>query len=224
MNNLPRRLVAEALGTFLLVYFGCAAVIMNSYPKADYGVLGIAIAHGVILAIAVSATMNISGGHLNPAVTIALAVGKRITIRDAGAYVVTQLVGAAIAAFALKATMVAGVARVSSYGAPAINAQISLTTAILIEAILTFVLVSAVYGTAISKNAPKIAGFGIGLTLVPAIIAAGPLTGAMLNPARAMGPALAANHWVGHATWWVGPIVGAVLAALVWERVLLAKE
>ena len=89
---------------------------------------------------------------------------------------------------------------------------------------LTFFLMSAVMATAVSKHAPKIAGFGIGLTLIPGIVVGGPLTGGALNPARAFGPAIIAGNMQAQAVWWIGPIVGAVVAALLWKHVLLAKD
>ena len=96
--------------------------------------------------------------------------------------------------------------------------------AIGIEAILTFFLVSAVFGTAVSSQAPKVGGFGIGLVLLFDILVGGPLTGAAMNPARALGPALVAGEWVGQAVFWVGPLLGGAVAALVWGKVLLPKE
>lgn len=224
MNNLSRRLVAEALGTFMLVFFGCGAVIMNAFPGAQYNILGIALAHALALSIGVTLTMSISGGHLNPAVTLGLMLGKRITPRDAATYIVVQLLAAVVAVLVLKAFIPSGVAKTLAYGAPTLNTALTLPTAIMVEAVLTFILVSAVYGTVISPDAPKVAGFGVGLVLFFAIIVGGPLTGAQLNPARAFGPALVAKHWVAHIVWWIGPILGAVLAALLWEKVLLPKK
>ena len=102
MSSLPRKLVAEALGTFMLVFFGCASVVMTAYPGGNWGVLGIALAHGVVFGVAITATMNISGGHLNPAITIGLAAMRRVAPVTAAAYVAAQLVGAVLAGFVLK--------------------------------------------------------------------------------------------------------------------------
>jgi glycerol uptake facilitator-like aquaporin len=128
------------------------------------------------------------------------------------------------AGFLVKALLPAGAASVVAYGTPVINGQITLGKAIAIEAVLTFMLVSAVYGTAVAKAAPAVGGFGIGLTLLFTILVGGPLTGAALNPARAFGPALAASSWTGHAVWWIGPILGGLVAGLLWDRVLLKGE
>ena len=223
MHPLSRRLVAEFFGTFMLVFFGAGAVMTTNFPKADFGLLGIAFAHGIALAIGVTATMNISGGHLNPAVTAGMLAIRRIDAKSAALYVVAQLIGAAIAALVLKSLLPGGVTKVLALGTPAIAANITLGQAILIEAILTFFLMSAVLGTAVSAEAPKVAGFGIGLTLFLGILFGGSLTGAALNPARAFGPALVAGQWISQGVYWVGPILGALVAAFLWEKVLFAK-
>ena len=108
-------------------------------------------------------------------------------------------------------------------GVPVIANSVSLGQAIGIELVLTFFLVSAVFGTAVSPDAPRVAGFGIGLVLLFDILVGGPLTGAAMNPARAFGPALVAGQWVGHLVYWIGPLLGGLLAAVLWEYVLLPR-
>lgn len=224
MRPLVPRVIAEMFGTFVLIFFGTGSVVINSFPDAQYGVFGIAVAHGIALAIAISATASISGGHLNPAVTIGLLAIRKISAADAFAYIVAQLSGGLVGALAVKTLVAPNVGRVVGYGAPGLHNTMTLGTGIALEAILTFFLMSAVMATAVSKHAPKIAGFGIGLTLIPAIIVAGPLTGGALNPARAFAPAIIAGNMQAQAVWWIGPIVGAVVAALLWNYVLLGKE
>ena len=224
MTPLPRRLAAEFTGTFALVFFGAAAGIADAYPSAKWGIMGVALAHAVVLSVRVSAFMNVSGGQFNPALTIGLASTGRMTPKDAGAYVGTQLLAAVVAGLALKLFYPAGVAKFVSWGTPSVSSSISLVQAIGVEALLTFFLVTAVYATAVAPSAPPIGGFGIGLTLFFCILAGAPLTGAALNPARAFGPAVVAPQWVGHAVYWIGPIIGAVLAAQLWERMLMPKE
>jgi MIP family channel proteins len=221
MPSLLRRSVAEGLGTFALVFIGAGSVISDNYGR--YGVLGISIAHGLVLAVMVTATMSISGGHLNPAVTIGLLVTRRTTAVTAAAYIAAQLIAAVLAALLLKAVYTPGVTGAASLGIPRIASSITFGQAIGIEAILTFFLVSAVFGTCVNPEAPKVGGFGIGLVLVFDILVGGPLTGAAMNPARAFGPALISGEWVGHIVYWVGPLIGAVLAALLWQYVLLPK-
>jgi aquaporin Z len=221
MSSLLRRSLAEAVGTFGLVFIGCGSVVSKYFPDANYGVLGIAVAHAIVLAVMITATMNISGGHLNPAVTIGLLVARRTTARTATAYILAQLVAAVLAVLLIKVLYPAGVTRPVSFGTPAIAGAVSLPQAIGIEAVLTFFLVSAVFGTCVNPDAPKVGGFGVGLVLLFDIIVGGPLTGAAMNPARAFGPALLSGQWVGHAAYWVGPILGGIIAALLWEHVLL---
>ena len=224
MPSLARRLTAEALGTFGLVFVGAAVVVVNGgFPNSGIGLLGIALAHAIVLSVMVTATMTISGGHLNPAVTVGLLVTRRIDPAAAAAYIVTQLVAAAVAAFLVQLLLPPSAVRNALLGVPVIASSVSLGQAIGIEAILTFFLMSAVYGTAVSPDAPRVAGFGIGLVLLFDILVGGPLTGAAMNPARAFGPALVSGHWLGHLAYWIGPILGAVVAALLWEYVLLPR-
>jgi aquaporin TIP len=224
MPPLGRRLVAEALGTFGLVFIGAAVVVVNGgFPNSGIGLLGIALAHAVVLSVMISATMTISGGHLNPAVTVGLLVGRRIDPVAALAYIVVQLAAACFAAFLVKALLPPIAVRNAMVGAPVIANSVGLGQAIGIELVLTFFLVSAVYGTAVSPDAPRVAGFGIGLVLLFDILVGGPLTGAAMNPARAFGPAVVAGEWVGHLVYWIGPLLGGVLAALLWEYFLLPR-
>ena len=224
MPSLARRLVAEALGTFALVFVGAAVVVVNGgFPNSGIGLIGIALAHAVVLAVFVSATMTISGGHLNPAVTIGLLATRRIDSVSALAYIIAQLAAACAAAALVKALLPSAAVRAALLGTPVIASSVTLGQAIGIELVLTFFLMSAVFGTAVSPDAPRVAGFGIGLVLLFDILVGGPLTGAAMNPARAFGPALVAGQWLGHVAYWVGPVLGALLAALLWQYVLLPK-
>jgi MIP family channel proteins len=224
MPSLARRLVAEALGTFSFVFVGAAVVVVNGgFPNSGIGLLGIALAHAVALSIMITATMTISGGHLNPAVTIGLLAARRISVVSAVAYIFTQLVAATLAAFLVKALLPVGAVRSAMVGVPVIAGSMTLGQAIGLELVLTFFLMFAVFGTAVSPDAPRVGGFGIGLVLLFDILVGGPLTGAAMNPARAFGPAVVSGEWVGHIVYWVGPIVGALLAALLWEYFLLPR-
>jgi MIP family channel proteins len=224
MPSLGRRVVAEALGTFGLVFVGAAVVVVNGgFPNSGIGLLGIALAHAVVLSVMVTATMTISGGHLNPAVTVGLLITRRIDVASAAAYIVTQLIAACLAAFLVKLLLPPAAVRGALLGVPVIASNMSLGQAIGMEAILTFFLVTAVFGTAVSPDAPRVAGFGIGLVLLFDILVGGPLTGAAMNPARAFGPAAVSGQWLGHVVYWVGPLLGAIAAALLWEWVLLPK-
>ena len=221
-----RPLVAELAGTALFVFFGAGAIAATLAAAVSGGVQSmiVAAAHGVWMAIIVSATMNISGGHINPAVSFALFVAGRINGKTLGQYVGAQLLGALVGAALIKGLLPWGAVHASAAGTP----QLSITTdglhGILIEAMLTFFLVSAVFGTAVSSEAPKIGGFGIGLAIFVCALVGGPFTGAIMNPARAFGPAIIAWQLTAQYVYWVGPLIGATLAGLLWKHLLLPKE
>lgn len=221
MRSTVRPLLAEFLGTAALVFVGAGSIIVDARTNGAVGLIGIALAHALVLSIWVSLVMRISGAHFNPAVTFALWMSRHIDAKQAGQYVVTQLVAAAVAALALKTLFPAGAGAAVDLGVPRLAVGVDLTRGILIEALFTFSLVSAVYGTAIAGDAPKVGGFGIGLVLLFAVVVGGPLTGAALNPARAFGPALLANAWHGHVAYWIGPALGAALASVLWSKILL---
>jgi aquaporin Z len=223
MRSMLRPMVAELIGTFFLVFAGVAAIVTDTYRPGTFGLLGIALAHGVALAVGVSATMNISGGHLNPAITLGLLSVGRIDVRKAVSYLVSQLLGATIAVLAVKYLYPEMAGQISGYGSPKLAVDVSLTEGILIEAIMTFMLAFAVMGTAVDPAAPRVGGFAIGLTLFFCILAGGQMTGAALNPARAFGSEVVAWNWTGAAVFWIGPVLGAVLAMQVYERLLIGK-
>jgi aquaporin Z len=224
MPSLARRLVAEAFGTFALVFFGCASVVVNNFPGANAGLMGIALVHAIVLSVAATATMNISGGLLNPALAIGLFVTRRLDAVSTIGYVVVQVIAAVVGAWCVKLCFPQGVGSLVAWGTPVIGNSVTFAGAVGVEALLTFFLMSAVMGTAVSPDAPKVGGFGIGLTLLFCILVAGPLTGPSVNPARAFGPALVSGTWTGHLVYWIGPILGAIVAALLWDRVLMPRR
>jgi aquaporin Z len=219
-----KHFIAEFIGTFALVFVGGGAIMMAQHTGNPAGLLQVALAHGLILALMVSATMNVSGGQLNPALTIGLLLGRRITPTVAGVHILAQLMGALAAAWALKMTMPTAVFAATQGGGQSIALDVTMTQAIVLEAIATFFLMFVVYGTAVYVNAPRIGGLAIGLTIAADILAIGPLTGASMNPARSLGPAMASGVLAGQVVYWVGPILGAIAAALVWEYGLLRGE
>jgi len=224
MSSLARRAVAEMIGTAILVFFGCGAIIMDKFPDAAYHIFGIAIIQAVAYALAISMTMATSGGHCNPAVTLGLLAVRRIGLRDAFVYVVSQLVGALVAAFAVRTALPESVGHVLAYGTPVLSGTVTFSSGVVLEAIFTFVLMSAMMATVVARNAPRIGGFGVGLTLIPIVTIGAPLTGGIANPARAFAPAIISGNVTAQAVWWIGPIVGAILAAMVWQYVILERE
>ncbi|HEU4990455.1 MAG: aquaporin [Gemmatimonadota bacterium] len=223
MPDLKRPVVAEFIGTFALVFIG-GATIMNGYvAKAAVPLIDVAIAHGLIFALLITATMRVSG-HLNPAVTIGVAVTRRLSAPHAVAYVVAQCAGAVAAALALKAIFPADAATASRLGAQWVAGNVSTTAAIALEGIATFFLVFVFFGTVVDPRGPKVGGFATGLTVTAGILAIGPLTGASMNPARSFGPALVSGYFEGHLIYWIGPLLGGALAGLLYDRVFLHGE
>ena len=230
-------LLAEFLGTFALVFFGAGAIcadaqLRGAAPFGPVDLLLVAVAHAVVLAVMITALGHISGGHFNPAVTLAATVTRHIQPMLAGLYIVTQLIAGLVAALLLKYIFPAAVTASAQLGAPQPGAGVTSAKGYVVEVILTFFLVTAVFATAIDPRGAfnKIAGFGIGLVLIFDILVGGPLTGAAMNPARAFGPALVgglldADHIAQHfLIYWLGPLVGAALAGLVYEAVLMRDE
>ena len=203
----------------LFVLVGAGSAIANQGGAAA---LSIALANGIGLALAITIMMPISGGHLNPAVSVALWLGKQIDALTLGKYVLAQLLGAIVAALLIKALFPAGAVRMTSLGTPQVSGSMGLGGAIALEAIFTFFLVSAVYGTCVSPQKERVAGFAIGLVVVVcALGGGGALTGAAMNPARAFGPALVSWDWHAQAVYWIGPLIGAAAAAGLWRYLLL---
>lgn len=223
-QSLTRRLVAELVGTFVFVLVGDGGVVTSSHFAPNEALLIAALANGVGLAIAVSATMNVSGGHLNPAVTIAMLATRRIRGLEAVCYIVAQVVGAVIAGLILVGLVPSTVGSPINYGAPSLGSGVSILQGILFEAVMTFVLLFAVFGTAVDPRAPKIGGFGIGLAVFLDVFVGGPYTGAMMNPARAIGPEVAARYFSAWYVYWIGPIVGGVIAALIYQYAIMGSQ
>lgn len=219
-----RPCLAEFLGTFYLCFAGIAAILSNT-PAVDgmSGLLGIALAHGLALSIAVSVFGGESGAHVNPAVTAGFVVTGRIAPGLAGCYVLAQLLGATTAAGFCRVIFPAESVAAANLGIPLPAPWASTGVILMTEFIMTFLLMTSVFGTAVDERgrAVKIGGFGIGLTLTFCILAGGAVTGASLNPARSFGPALEMMHWDFHWMYWAAPIAGACCAALLYEHVLL---
>lgn len=221
METLGKAAVAEFVATFALIFVGAGAVIVASSGQLD--LVGVALAHGFVLAVMVSVTGHISGGLVNPAVTIALWTAGRIGTQRGAVLIVAQMVGAVLGALLLRYVVGETAFDGGGAGAPALAPGLAVGKGIVIEAILTFFLVFVVFGTAVDDKGPwnKTAGFTIGLTVAFDILAFGPLTGAAMNPARWFGPALVGGIWDDAVVWIVGPIAGAIIAGVLYTAVLL---
>jgi len=214
-----RRGVAEFLGAFALTFFGAGAVMVGSG-----GLVGVALAHGLVIAVMVTAFGHISGGHFNPAITLGFLVTRRIVAGLAAVYWFMQFADACIAALLLWWIFPAAAIEPSRLGAPLLHPSIGSGAGFALEGIMTAFLVLAVFATAVdTRGAFKaVAGFGIGLVITMAILCGGPLTGAAMNPSRAFGPELVHRVWENY-TWiyYAGPAVGAIFAAVLYELLYL---
>ena len=230
MYNRPQKLVAEFIGTFALIFFGVGSICADQFLRSSsngqmgLGLLGIALAHGLAIGIMVSSLGHISGGHFNPAVTIGFWVTRKFSTFDTLAYWIAQLAGGVAAAYLLRLLPV-DVWGAVQLGTPALANGISRMDGMIFEAVMTFFLVFVVFATAVDEKGAfnKVAGFAIGLSITMGALFGGPFTGAALNPARAFGPALAANHWTNHGVYWIGPLAGGVAAGWLYDSLFLGK-
>lgn len=223
MSGNIRSFVAEFIGTFAVVWLAAGAVCVDAVLPGRLGAVGIALAYGCSAAIATYALGRASGGHFNPALTAAAYVSKRLDAVKASFYVICQLLGAALAGLLLSRTFQAH-PEVSTR-APFLGAcdlwGIGFRGATLLEAIGTFLLVLVYYAARYEGRARSGWPTAIGLSLAAGSLALGPLTGGALNPARAFGPAVASGHWANFYVYWVGPLVGAAAAALLYDNLFL---
>jgi len=229
VRKLGEQIAAEFIGTFVFVFIACGAATLAAISGA--GTLPVAVAIGLALGIMVSAFGPISGGHLNPAVTVGAWVTQKIETGRAALYILTQLVAAAAAAGLLRLTLTKRIWEPSHLGATLISPGaksfgFTAPKGLLLEAALTFALVLTVFATAIDERGTfkAIAGFGIGLIVTADILVGGLLTGASMNPARSFGPALVSWTWTNFWIYVLGPLAGAVIAAEVYWFFFLRNQ
>lgn len=211
--DLLRRAGAELIGVYVLVTAGCGAIMVNT----DTGALthlGIALAFGLAILVMVAAAGHISGGHLNPAVTIAFAVSRHFAWRDVVAYVIAQVLGAILAALTLR-FLIGDVAALGTT-LPAGTAAQAFGIEVLLTAVLMFVIISVATDT---RAVGSPAAIAIGLAITLGAIWGGPISGASMNPARSFGPSLIAGVWTDQWIYWLAPVIGAVIGALLYQWV-----
>ncbi len=216
------RMIAEFIGAFVFFFIGIGAGI-SAGIAGEQALLIIALANGLALAIVVSALAHISGGHFNPAVTIGFLVTRRIAPLLALMYIVAQCLAGIAAAGMVRWLYPGTTAKAAGYGAPALDPRLSTGEGLVLEALLTSFLVFVIFATAADSRGTfkAIAGFAIGLTITIDVLVGGPLTGAMMNPARAFGSHVVDNNWSDAWIWYVGPILGGAIAALLYELLYL---
>lgn len=217
--------IAEFIGTFALIFVGAGSIIASPSAPGVMGTLvGIALAHGLTIAVMASSVGHISGGHLNPAVTVGMMATGKIEVSKGVGYIVSQVLGAVIAALLLAACFPSEAVNAAKLGTPLLASNVSVLAGIVLEAVTTFFLVFVIFGTAVDARGPKMGALFIGLTIALDILVIGPLTGGAMNPARSFGPALVSGNLENFWVYWVGPIVGAVAAAVLYSSVLAPKD
>lgn len=219
MRNPWNAVLAEGVGTFLFLFVGMGSVSVGVFALSigaePGGLIAVALAHGLALAVLVSALAAVSGAHFNPAVTFGVWLADQIPARRALAYVLAQCIGGMAAAIALRNVLPAGLQ--TNLGLPILFPGVQPLQGIAIEAILTLVLLIAVFGTAIDPRGPKVGGLAIGLAVGADVLMGGQLTGAAMNPARWLGPAAETRIWDNWYVWIIGPLLGAAVAALLYR-------
>ncbi|KAK9105849.1 hypothetical protein Scep_022693 [Stephania cephalantha] len=222
-----RATLSEFVSTFIFVFAGEGSVLalgrkMMESASTAFGLVAVALAHALSLAVAVAVGANVSGGHVNPAVTFAALVGGRISLLRSILYWIAQLLGAVVASLLLRLTTGGG--RPVGFS---VASGVGEWHALIFEIVMTFGLAYTVYATAIDPkrgNMGTIAPLAIGFIVGANILAGGPFDGASMNPARAFGPALVGWRWRSQWVYWVGPLVGAGLAGLVYEFMVIPTE
>lgn len=214
--------LAELIAMFLFVFLGAGAVVATGMVGGNAmtaeRLTAIALAHGLAIAVLVAAIARFSGGHINPAVTVAAVVTRKIGLAKGAMYVVGQLVGAALGALLLAAVIPDE--SQGALGGHALN--VAVRPGLVIEMVLTFALVFVIFATAVDPKGPgHLAPFAIGITVMVDHLVGVPLTGASMNPARSFGPALAMGQWADQWVYWVGPIVGGIIAGVLYDMVYI---
>jgi aquaporin NIP len=216
-HSLPlgRRAAAEGIAAFALVFAGCGAIVADAKYDGALGVAGVGLVFGLVIMVMVYATGHLSGAHINPAVTVAFVVTRHFPRPEAAAYIAAQTAGAVVAALLLLAAWPEQPAELGAT-VPSVGAGIAFVYELVLTAFLMFVIMAVATDTRAVGAAAAIA---IGGTVGLDAVFGGPVTGASMNPARSLGPALAAAEWTDFWIYIAGPIVGAAAGALAYQAV-----
>ncbi|KAK2982050.1 hypothetical protein RJ640_017401 [Escallonia rubra] len=208
-----QKLIAEVLGTYFLIFAGCAAVVVNSDENKVVTFPGIAIVWGLVVMVMVYSVGHISGAHFNPAVTIAFASCKRFPWKEVPAYVSAQVLGSTLASGTLRLIFSGKQDHFAGTLPSGSDVQ-----SLVLEFIITFYLMFVISGVATDNRAiGELAGLAVGSTVLLNVMFAGPISGASMNPARSLGPAIVSSHYRGLWIYMVGPISGAIAGAWVYN-------
>ena len=206
-----KKYVAEFIGTFALVFCGTGAIIVNQQTNASLGLIGIALTFGIIVSAMIYVFGNISGTHINPSVTIALAIGKLTSLKDAAFYIFAQISGAILASVLLKFMFSENL----TLGATTPSGE--LVQSFILEFVLTFFLMLTILGVTSKKEFSNIAGLIIGIVVTGIILFAGPISGGSFNPARSLAPAIVSGNLTALWVYITAPTLGAILAMIIWK-------
>lgn len=220
--NAYKKYIAELVGTFALVFVAAGSVCADFYLRQaggqGLGLLGISIAFGVVVTAVIYATSYVSGSHINPAVTISFWITKRMDPNTAIMYIISQIAGATLAGLALK-TLFPDAVKTVYLGTCILAPGVSIARGILMEFIISFLLIFTIYGTLVDKRASAgFAGVAIGLVILFGAMIGGTISGGAMNPARVFGPAIASGQFTHHYVWWIGPILGGIVAGFVYDK------
>ncbi len=231
MYGLVQKLAAEFIGTFSIVFVGAGVICADRYlqlqNQTGIGLLGIALAYGLAAGTMVAAFAHISGGHLNPAVTVALWVTRRSGTLQSLFYCLAQLLGSIAAAYLLIAIIPEQVWRPMGMGTPDLAMDFTRLHAMVLEGALAFLVVLVYFATVLDERGGfgKVAGFAVGLMVMADVLLGAPFVGASAaNPARSFGTALVSRHWQNQGVFWVGPLFGGVIAGVIYDRLFLADQ
>ena len=219
-----RALLSEFVGTFAIVFVGVGAIVADHVTNGALGLTGIALAFGFVVAAMATATAQVGGGHLNPAVSFGMLISGRMKLWDCLGYTFAQCCGG-VAAMVILTTAVSPLAlEAVNYGITAVGEGATPRMAFVMEIVLTFFLVFTAFGTVVDQRAPKLGALLAGFAVAMCVLVGGPVSGAALNPARWLGPAVISGDFY---DWWVyavGPLAGGLLAAVLYSQLLLRNS
>ncbi len=227
-RDLWKAAIAEFFGPFALVVAGVGAIISTQNLSDGGNLVAVALAHGLAIGLMIAALGHVSGGHFNPAVSISMLATGEIGVTRAVAYIVAQLLGG-IAGAGILTLVFPALGEIGrnnpgvNLGVPALGPDVTIAGGLIMEAVMTFFLVLVIFGTAVDgRGAKAIAPLAIGLTITMDILGGGRITGAAMNPARAFGPEVVQQDFTNWWIYWVGPIVGGLIAAFAYKYIWLA--
>ncbi|HLV96423.1 MAG TPA: aquaporin [Candidatus Acidoferrales bacterium] len=231
MYGFFQKLAAEFLGTFAIVFIGAGAICADRYlqlqSQTSFGLVGVALAYGIGVAAMVTAFAHVSGGHLNPAITIGLWVTRRLDTLQSIFYCLSQLLGAIAAAYLLAAIVPESAWAPAGLGTPDLAPDVTRWRGMVLAGVMAAVIVIVYFATVLDERGAfgKLGGVAVGFAVIADVFFGAPFVGASAaNPARAFGTALASRHWHNHGVFWIGPLLGGIIAAVIYDRLFLGEQ